>query len=221
MLIGVGTRDSDRVVRSYKTLGVLLPSADLDLLERAEAEAFERFWGKSMSELQKISPREVTDFVSEFRELVYTMPFQVPYDLLYLGRTVAILSGMCTGLDPDFNVWENLAPYARKLIAEEGSAGREFWLDEIRNLTRSLLGVPVKMDRMLASIERGEVSVRTPEVSKQVNRLESALRQVRTAILFAALLLGGIQLYLAGQTIFGQILIAGAGLCLLWVVLRR
>jgi predicted unusual protein kinase regulating ubiquinone biosynthesis (AarF/ABC1/UbiB family) len=221
MVVGVGTRDAARVVRSYSMLGVVLPTANLDLLEQAEAEIFQRFWGKNMSELQQITPQQVAEFAGQFRELVYTLPFQVPHDIIYLARAVGILSGMCTGLDPQFNVWESLAPYARKLISEEASTGREYWLEEIRTLARSLLTVPVKMDRILSRIERGDVSVRAPEVSRQVNHLEAAIRRVTAAILFSALLLGGIQLYLGGQVAFGQILLAGAGVCLLGMLLAR
>ncbi len=120
LLIGVGTQDARRVVESYQKMGVLLPSADLGLLEKAEAKAFERFWGKNMTELSQIDISELREFMSEFRELLYSLPFQVPSDMLFLARAVGILSGMCTGLDPDFNVWDQLAPYAEKLISARG-----------------------------------------------------------------------------------------------------
>jgi predicted unusual protein kinase regulating ubiquinone biosynthesis (AarF/ABC1/UbiB family) len=71
-LIAVGTRDAARLVKSFQMIGVLLPSADLSLLERAEAVAFERFWGKNMSELQKISFQEAREYLGEFRQLIYT-----------------------------------------------------------------------------------------------------------------------------------------------------
>jgi predicted unusual protein kinase regulating ubiquinone biosynthesis (AarF/ABC1/UbiB family) len=45
MMIGVGTRNAARVVQSYRTLGVLLPSADFKLLEQAGTQLFDRFWG--------------------------------------------------------------------------------------------------------------------------------------------------------------------------------
>ena len=218
MLVGVGTQDFARVVRSYQMLGVLLPSADLELLEKAEARAFERFWGKSMKELQQIGTEEVREFTSEFRELIYTMPFQIPQDIIFLARCVGILSGMCTGLDPHFNVWEHLAPYAEKMIAEEARAGREVWLDEARVLLKALLSVPRKMDAMLSKMERGDIAVRAPEISRQVGRLETGMRQVTGAILFGALLLGGVQLWLAGQAVPAAGLFAGAGLSLAWVL---
>lgn len=218
MLIGVGTQDAARVVKSYQMLGVLLPSADLELIEKVEAKAFERFWGKSMKELQQISTDEVREFAAEFGELVYTMPFQVPQDIIFLARAVGILSGMCTGLDPHFNVWAHLAPFAEKLIAEEAQTGRAFWLDEARNLARSLLGVPLKMDKMLLKLERGDIAVRSPEISRQVSRLEKSLRQIVASILFVGLLLGGTQFWLGGETIIALVMLGLAGICLLGVL---
>ena len=113
VLIGIGTRNPARVVAAYQTIGVLLPGADLKLLEQAEAQLFDRFWGMSMSELRDVRHKEMRQFGMQFRELMYEMPFQLPHNLLLLGRTLGILSGMCTGLDPDFNVWGQMAPYAQ------------------------------------------------------------------------------------------------------------
>lgn len=218
MVIGVGTQDTARLVRSFQMVGVLLPSADLDLIERAGVKAFDRFWGKNMSDLQKISPQEVIELASEFRELLYSLPFQVPHDLIFLGRAVGILSGMCTGLDPQFNVWEHLAPYAQRLIADEALNNREFWLDELKLMARSLLTVPVKMDSILGKLEHGEVAVRAPEVVQRVDRLEKTMRQLVGAILFAALLISGVQLWLAGQVGISVTLLVIASFCILWIL---
>ena len=103
-IIAIGTRDAARLVSSYKTLGVLLPGADTKLIELASAQVFDRFWGKTVSELRSIDHAEMMKFGLQFRELMFSMPFQLPQDLLFLGRTLAILSGMCSGLDPHFNV---------------------------------------------------------------------------------------------------------------------
>ena len=223
LLIGVGTQDAGRVVESYKKMGVLLPSADLDLLERAEAKAFERFWGKNMTELAEIDLSELREFMAEFRELLYSLPFQVPSDMLFLARAVGILSGMCTGLDPNFNVWDELAPYAEKLISEEVRTGRDFWLNELGSLGRAVLSVPRKMDSMLSKMERGEIAVKAPEVSRQVIRLERVLRQLVWVIVFTALLISGIQVYLARPGWLSTGLLMGACLSLVlgWLAGRR
>ena len=218
MLIGVGTKDAARVVHSYELLGILLPGADLEMLERAEAEMFDRFWGMNMTELSQISPGQVREIISEFRDLVYSMPFQVPHDLILLVRTVGILSGMCTGLDPGFNVWDHLAPYAREMIAAETGPTIANALKEIQNLARLMLGMPHQLDTVLGKFNRGEIAVRVPEVFKEIDLLQRAVRQVAGGIIFAALLIGGIQLLLAGVRPFADILLVCAGLSVLWVI---
>jgi predicted unusual protein kinase regulating ubiquinone biosynthesis (AarF/ABC1/UbiB family) len=218
MLIGVGTKDAARVVHSYELLGILLPGADLKMLERAEAEVFDRFWGMNMTELSQISPSQVREIMSEFRDLVYSMPFQVPYDLILLVRTVGILSGMCTGLDPDFNVWDHLAPYAQAMVAAETGPTIVAAMKEIQNLARLMLAMPHQLDTVLGKFNRGEIAVRVPEVFKEIDLLQRAVRQVAGGIIFAALLIGGIQLLLAGVRPFADFLLIGAGLSVLWVI---
>jgi predicted unusual protein kinase regulating ubiquinone biosynthesis (AarF/ABC1/UbiB family) len=219
MLIGVGTKDPARVIKSYQLLGVLLPNADLSLLEKAESELFNRYWGKTMTELREIPPEEVRSFMYEFRDLLYTLPFQMPQDLIFMGRALAILSGMCTGLDPNFNPWDHISPYAQKVIAQEARTGADAILQELGDFVRSLVAVPKKMDALLTRVDRGEVAVRAPEISAQVSHMELAIRQVAGGIIFAAFLLGGIQLLVSGLAPFGQILLGGAALSLLWVIL--
>ncbi|MBK7451786.1 MAG: AarF/ABC1/UbiB kinase family protein [Anaerolineales bacterium] len=97
VVIAVGLQDATRLIRAYQTLGVLLPSANIKLLEEASAQVFDRFWGKSMNELRSIQHSDMMKFGLQFRELMTSMPFQIPENLLLLGRTIGILSGMCTG----------------------------------------------------------------------------------------------------------------------------
>ncbi len=217
LLIGVGTRDISRVIEAWKMLGVLLPGADLTLIEKAEREMFDRFWGKSMSELQQISLEEMHTFAKEFRELIYTLPFQIPQDIIFLGRAVGILSGMCTGLDPDFNVFHHIVPYAQKLVAEEGIAGWETWFDELVSLVRRLISLPRRTEMILGKIERGELEMRVPQLIEQVKKLEVTINRVAGGIIFTAFVLGGVQLYLAGEVLLGAVLGAGAVFTLLWI----
>jgi predicted unusual protein kinase regulating ubiquinone biosynthesis (AarF/ABC1/UbiB family) len=221
LVIGVGTRDAGRVVRSYQMLDILLPGVDLSLLEQAEAQVFDRFWGLSMSDLRKIKPEEMRKFGHQFRDLMLTMPFQMPNNLLMLLRTVAILSGMCTGLDPNFNLWEGLAPYARTLIEKEASSGLRDWLDEILDVLKTLVALPGQASRTLERLERGELAVQTPQVTRQMASISRSMDRLTAGLVFAALLFGGIMLYNAGNTTLGTVLFAGSGLVLLAMLLAR
>jgi len=218
MLVAVSTQDASRLIKSYKMLGFLLPGADLKLLEKAENSVFERFWGKSMSELQNISFEEMHEFAKEFRELIYDMPFQIPHDLIFLGRAVAILSGMCTGLDPEFNVWNHLVPFAKKIITKEATSQTAFWLDQFKEILRVMFTMPSEMQRVIAKIEAGEVEVKVSRLSEQIDLLGIAMRQLVGVIIFASLLITGIQMYLAGHLLGGQLLLTGSALAVIYVL---
>lgn len=202
MLVGVGTRDSARIIKSYQMLNILLPSADLKLLESAEERLFERFWGKNMTELKNTSLEDVNQLLREFGQLIYEMPFQLPHDLIFLGRTVAILSGMCTGLDPQFNVWQHLSPFAQKLVSEEISTGAAFWLKEIQDFLICLVTLPGRASTVLEKMERGEFVVRNAQMDTQMQHLQKEMNRTWKAIYLLVLLLAGLLIVQIWQVFF-------------------
>ncbi len=218
VLIAVGLQDAARLIRSFQTLHVLLPSADLKQLEQMSASMFDMFWGKSMDELRQLSPEEMFRFADRFRDLMYNMPFQLPQNLLLLGRTVAILSGMCTGLDKDFNLWNQLSPYATKLVSQEVGSNWRVWLDEAGNILKELVAIPSKMSRVLSQVERGDLTVQVPTVSRQLTSLEKAVNRMTGSLLFMAFLICSVLLYNAGNDLYAGILVGAAGLTMVWIV---
>ena len=206
------------MVRSFQTLHVLLPSTDMKQLEQMSASMFDMFWGKSMDELRQLSPEEMFSFADRFRDLMYSMPFQLPQNLLMLGRTVAILSGMCTGLDKDFNLWNQLAPYATKLVSQEVGSNWRVWLDEAGNILKELIAIPSKMGRVLSQIERGDLMVQMPGLNRQMSYLEKAVNRLTGGLVFIAFLIGSVMLYNAGKELYAGILIGGAGVTLIWLI---
>ncbi len=218
LLLAVGLRDGSRVVKAYQILDVLLPGADLELLSRASNRVFETFWGKTAPEMMSFHQEEAVKFVSEFGSLMYEMPFQVPENLILLGRCLGILSGICTGLDPDFNVWTSIAPYATKLV--QGESGNRFGavLGEIGEFLRILVALPGKTDTLLNRIEQGKLVVSMPEIKDKIAHLERTQSRMVGAILFSAFLLGSIQLHHYGETIPASIVGLAGILSLVWTL---
>jgi predicted unusual protein kinase regulating ubiquinone biosynthesis (AarF/ABC1/UbiB family) len=221
LAIGLATKDAVRMVNSYKMLNILLPHADLELITKAEAKVFDRFWGKSMQELREIPIEEMHEFAKEYRELAFTMPFQLPQDLIFLLRTFAILSGMCTGLDPKFNFWESLTPYAGKLLAEEDGSSWEFLIGEVGAYLQTLVALPRKLETTLGKIERDELGVRVPRLESLTGRLELTMRRIVFALVFLALLTNGVLLHLGGELLFARVLYAGAVVILVALILAK
>jgi len=220
-VIGVGTRDAARLIRSYKSLGFLLPGADTQALEQAMTLVFDRFWGLSMSDIRSVRPAEFRDIGHRMRDVMVDMPFQVPNDLLMLVRTVAILSGMCTGLDPDFNLWEQLSPYARKLVEQEASSSfnLEKILGQAGEFVQALAALPSQARRVLAQVEAGGLVVQSPQIAREMGALTRSVDRLTAGLVFTALLIGGILLVNEGNAPWGNGLLGAAGATFLWVLL--
>jgi predicted unusual protein kinase regulating ubiquinone biosynthesis (AarF/ABC1/UbiB family) len=221
LIIGVGTRDSSRIIQAYQKMDVLLPSANVELIERATARMFERFWGKTTPEMMKMRREEAQKFLNEFGDLIYEMPFQIPENLILLGRTLGILSGMCTGLNPDFNIWTSIAPYATKLIGGEGGQNWQFWLKELANIVTILASLPKQTQTVLDRIQHGELVVQTPGLNREVIKLERVMRWMVAAIFFATFFLTSTQFYLHGDHLLAGGLLAAAFVVLLLVLFGK
>ncbi len=218
-MLAIALQDASRLVAAFQELDVLLPTADVRLLELAAAQVFDRFGGMTMGDLRDISHEEMLSFGLQFRDLMVSMPFQLPENLLLLGRSIAMLSGMCTGLDPQFNLWVALAPYSAKLISGEG--GGTDW-DTIKSegtkVVQTLIALPARADRVLTSAERGELSVRTPLLDLRVRQLNRTMNRLAYAVVFVGLVLAGAMLF-ATSPVLGQVLLGVSALPLLAVLL--
>ena len=208
-VIAVGTQDGARLVRAFKTLDVLLPTADLKLIELASMAVFDRFGGMGMDELKDIDHSEMMSFGLQFQDLMLNLPFQLPENLLLLGRSIAILSGMCTGLDPEFNLWTSIAPYATSLISDEGGSTFDTILSEGTKILQTVVALPARADRILTQMERGEFSVQTPMLDLRIRRLERSVGRITSGLVFAALLIAGAILY-AADPVFGKVLMGAS-----------
>jgi predicted unusual protein kinase regulating ubiquinone biosynthesis (AarF/ABC1/UbiB family) len=218
-LIGLGTKDAARILEAYKILQILLPGADHDLIMQADEAMFDRFWGKSMDELRNISFEEMHDFAGEFRELMYEMPFQVPKDLVFLFRTVAILAGICTGLDPDFNFWVVMAPYTEKMVSEEVEAST--WLKEAGLILQSLITLPRKAENVFDRLNRGGLVVQTPGPERQLIKINQTLKRLVYSVLFIGLLTNGVLVQINQPGWLSVVLLSGAGVTLLLALFSR
>jgi len=149
---------------------------------------------------------------------MYEMPFQIPHNLLLLGRTVAILSGMCTGLDPDFNLWNQLSPFARKLISEEATSNWNMWFNELGDFAKTIFAIPARTGRVLDQIESGNLEVHMPRVAQQISHLERAIYKLAGSLIFGAVFIGGIVLYNAENILAGSLLLGTSLIALVWTV---
>jgi hypothetical protein len=77
------------------------------------------------------------------------------------------------------------------------------------------------MSQALARLERGDLKLGAPGVEERLRQVQLAVRRAAGAVVFAGLLVAGVQLRLAGDQTAASVLLAGAGLAAVWVLLAR
>ena len=125
---------------------------------------------------------------------VRTLPFQLPENFLLVIRSMSLTSGLCSSLDPEFNLWDAVEPYAAKLLRDQGggivrSVGRE-----AVSFAGTAWRLPGRLDSVVDRIESGRLVANSPRIEQRMARLERAAQRIVSAVLFVGLFVGGILL---------------------------
>jgi len=120
----------------------------------------ERLLGKyrdlSLTEFKAMDIEEIGDDLLEALQL--SPSIQIPNDFILFGRVIGMLNGLGSQLDPETNLIEIAAPFARKFIrAEETSPERI--LKQAGTVARSLVRLPKLLEEILVTTSRGELRV--------------------------------------------------------------
>lgn len=240
-MIAIVQRDARKLVAGYEKLGFLLPGADKKRIVEATQMAFDEVWGMSMTEIGDVDFDRVLEIGSQFTDLIFDMPFRVPQDFIYLGRTFGILSGMATQLDPEFNPWHELQPYAQRLATQSLrnyavdallrplweaflQGPRPFFL-ALQNLLNSQLPATLRRTyaifNQLAEGELEIVATLSPRMRRQFNRIEAQSRRTTRAVLFGSFLIASTMLYTSGEQTLALVGYGISGILLLMLVFTR
>ena len=157
LMIAVAARDGKGLVDSIRDVGVLLPSADTAELERAMTQLFARFGGMGLAELQQVDQRELRDFATEFGDVVRALPFQLPENFLLIIRAMSLTSGMCSALDPEFNMWDAVEPYAAQLLRDERGNVVQALAKQALSIAGTVARLPQRLDALADRIEEGRL----------------------------------------------------------------
>ncbi len=209
LLIAAASRDGAGLVDAMRDVGVLLPSADTAQLEQAMTQLFARFGGMGFAELREVDPREFRDFARQFGDVVRALPFQLPENFLLIVRAMSLTSGVCSALDPGFNLWDSVEPYAAQLLRDERG-------NVVQDLGRQVLDVagvawrlPKRVESLIDRVEEGSIAVSSPALEKRVERLERTARRLLAAVVFAGVLVAG-AVVRADDMALGTVLMIGS-----------
>lgn len=207
VIVAVAARDGKRMVDSIRGVGILLPSADTAELERAMTELFARFGGMGLAEVRQVDERELRSFAIEFGEVMRALPFQLPENFLLIIRAMSLTSGMCSSLDPAFNMWDAVEPYAAQLLRDERGNFVQAFGQQALSVAGTVARLPQRLDALADRIEEGRLVATSPRLEQRMARLERTARRIISAVLFVGLFIGGILLR-PHEPVWGVALIA-------------
>jgi len=180
-LQGAMTRDTPRIVNAMKDMGFISRRADPEVFDRV----VEYFHDKFRSEMRvegwslkdiRFDPEKSVGSLLDLRELNVTLAdlrdaFHIPKEWILLERTLLLLLGVCTTLDPEMYPTVIIAPYVEKFLL----GGKKEWSDAVvdasREMALSVLALPGEMKRFMDRAIRGEIETR-------VRNLEDSARLV-------------------------------------------
>ncbi|NOK58197.1 MAG: putative unusual protein kinase regulating ubiquinone biosynthesis, AarF/ABC1/UbiB family [Chloroflexi bacterium AL-W] len=198
-IIGLATNDAERMVGALDQLNMILPGTDRQPIVQA-IQIFMRYtYDRSVRELTNVDVQSIFD---ETEHLIRDLPFQIPQDLVYLGRAVSLVGGMATAIYPDINLFESAKPFAQEMLAREQSNGA--WTgklrDELGTLGQIIATLPRQMDAYYKSANRGNLRTRIDlsRLERSMQRVERATSRLSNGIMATGLFLGGVLLRVNG-----------------------
>ena len=196
---GVIRRDAERITAAMRRMGFVARSvprrggsaeaADdvaLRVIEYFQRRFLEQVtiesW--SLSEVQ-VDMRTKLEAMADLRRLdvsfrELTATFQVPKDWVLLERTLLLLLGLCTHLDPALNPMQTIRPYLEQVVL--GGRRERDWTALVRTSLRemaiSAIAIPEGLNRLLARANHGEMEVRVAGLREGANLVYRAAHQL-------------------------------------------
>ena len=149
-------RDSLGLVRALVDMGFMPLTRNIQPLVQFVDKILLKYRDISPSDFKSMDIEEMGNDIMEGLQL--SSSIQIPNDFILFGRAVGMLNGLGSQLDPDTNIIEIAAPFAKRFIlTEETSAAGLF--KQVAISARSLVKLPKLLTDFLVTSSRGETRV--------------------------------------------------------------
>jgi ubiquinone biosynthesis protein len=221
-LEGVLRRDTDRLIRALRKMGFLSRTTDPTVSERIIEYFHRRFQEEVKIESFnlkdiKIDPQRGLENLLDLRKMNIGLKelsgaFHVPKDWVLLERTILLLYGSCSLLDPECNPMAIIQPYLQDFVL-----GNRDWtriaMDAAREMALSAVTLPDDIKKYLTRATRGEIEVRVRGVQDGARALYAVGRQLVYTAVGIATGFAGLELHLRGEDRPARLLFGACALC--------
>jgi predicted unusual protein kinase regulating ubiquinone biosynthesis (AarF/ABC1/UbiB family) len=201
---------------------MLLPGTDKRPVVQALSIVLRHTYDRTQREITNM---DVEQIFGQTEHLVRDLPFQIPQNLIYLGRSISMVSGIVTGLNPDINVFAETQPFAQQMIAREQQ--ERSWSDDLRQgLTtygQIAATLPRQMDAYFKAANRGEIQMQVDltRLERSMQRVERATSRLAGTNAATGLFIGGVFLRINGLLPEAQWAWVAALIAIVWAFWPR
>jgi predicted unusual protein kinase regulating ubiquinone biosynthesis (AarF/ABC1/UbiB family) len=180
-LQGAIARDTRKIVDAMKAMGFIARGADPAVFDRVVEFFHDRFEQEirlesfSLKDI-KFDPQRALEDLADLRKLDVglrdlTDSFHVPKEWIFLERTLLLLMGLCTELDPEMNPMSVIRPYLEEFVLGRDRDWSEFAIDTGKEMMLSVLALPGEMKKFMSRAQRGELEMRFKNLDDNVRVL--------------------------------------------------
>jgi predicted unusual protein kinase regulating ubiquinone biosynthesis (AarF/ABC1/UbiB family) len=170
LIQGALTRDTKRIVQAMKTMGFVARGANEQMFEQVIEYFHEKFQENiSLDSLNlkdiKFDPQKGLESVADLRKMDISLRelsenFHVPKEIIILERTLLLLMGLCTELDPTLNPMTVIRPYLERFVLGDEGDWSQLLMDTSKDLVMSVTALPAELRKFMRSAHSGELSLK-------------------------------------------------------------
>jgi predicted unusual protein kinase regulating ubiquinone biosynthesis (AarF/ABC1/UbiB family) len=185
-LEGIIRRDTARLIKAVKKMGFLAIGDDGEVSEKVIEYFHRRFQEEVKLESFnlkdiKIDPLRGLENILDLRRMNIGLrelsgTFHVPRDWVLLERTLLLLAGVCTQLDPEMSPMEVVAPYLQEFVLGERD-WTKITLEAAKDIALQAITLPEDLRKYLTRAVRGELEVKVKGLPDGARLVYAAIRQ--------------------------------------------
>ena len=170
LIQGALMRDTRRIVSSMKQMGFVARGANEQMFEQVIEYFHERFQENiSLESLNlkdiKFDPQKGLESVADLRRMDISLrelsaSFHVPKEIIILERTLLLLMGLCTELDPTLNPMTVIRPYLERFVLGEEGDWSQLLMETSKDLVMSVTALPADFRKFMRAAHAGDLQLK-------------------------------------------------------------
>ncbi|HEX4449972.1 MAG TPA: AarF/UbiB family protein [Kofleriaceae bacterium] len=170
LIQGALTRDTRRIVAAMKQMGFVARGANEHVFEQVIEYFHDRFQETvSLDSLNlkdiKFDPQKGLESVADLRKMDISLRelsenFHIPKELIVLERTLLLLMGLCTELDPTLNPMTVIRPYVERFVLGDEGDWSQLLVETSKDLVMSVTALPAEIRKFMRAAHAGELQLK-------------------------------------------------------------